>query len=615
MGLFDYINRAIDTVVTTVKEAVTPQEVQKVSSPQKETVQMVSQETMANEKNEDTVNIKNKSIDSIYKQIDELCDDYRMSMEDVKKAHLLETIAGCSSEELTKKSDEEIKSYIDALKFVLKWQSWKLPWNDRDIDDIKDIAKKANERCIYLQTGGSFLGNLFRSNKTLSERLKNAGYNEPTPENVQEYFAGMIAEAVKTGDTKKIQEAYDDALKTFGEILIDTHNPQEKALLTAAIAQLEAGKRNLATKLSILSCGDNNEAKAVVAKGISDNYRTMTCKADELGNYTSDKDNIEMSQRAFQHMTEADSLAALAKNKAYAQELANKVERGEELTPEEQRFLSSVNVSYYSGAMIGSMCNMTYSNKENVLYTIDNDTSELGIQSQVYSTAANYVKGNQSSLTITTKAFTQAMDKATKGNYSAVLSGNNDCATNQQSARISNNNRNNINSSTKETTSNEAVSSNQVKTTNSQQTEKTSTVSNKHDTNRTTNCTTTNPINKTTNANSQIQANENPTVTQEVAIQGGVKEIKKFAKENNVSTFELAIDTLNTTNASSSTKKWALNQFKTASDSQQVLNFNKITHASSALAAANAMDDNTRSQLNTFRSYYIKETVENLEET
>lgn len=614
MGLFDYINRAIDTVVTTVKEAVTPQEVQKVSSPQKENVQMVSQETMANEKNEDTVVLTNKSIDSIYKQIDELCDDYRMSMEDVKKAHLLETIAGCSSEELTKKSDEEIKSYIDSLKFVLKWQSWKLPWNDRDIDDIKHIAKKANERCIYLQTGGSFLSNLFRSNKTLAERLKNAGYNEPTTKNVQEYFAGMIAEAVKTGDTKKIKEAYDDALKTFGEILIDTENPNEKALLTAAIAQLEAGKRNLATKLTLSSCGDNTEAKAIVAKGISDNYRAMTCKADELGNYTSDKDNIEMSQCAFQHMTEADSLAALAENKAYAQELADKVERGESLTPEEQRFLNSVNVSYYSGAMVGSMCNMTYSNKENVLSTIDNDTSELGIQSQVYSTAANYVKENQSSLTITTKAFTQAMDNATKGNYSAVLSGEKELPTNQQAVSKAINNRNNVNSSIETTISNKSVSSNQVKTTNSQQTEKTSTENNKHNIDRTTNCTATNPINKTTNSNSQVQVNENPTVTQEVAIQGGIKEIKKFAKENNLSTFELAIDTLNTTNASSSTKKWALNQFKTASDSQQVLNFNKITHASSALAAANAMDANTRSQLNTFRSYYIKETVENLEE-
>ncbi len=59
-------------------------------------------------------------------------------------------------------------------------------------------------------------------------------------------------------------------------------------------------------------------------------------------------------------------------------------------------------------------------------------------------------------------------------------------------------------------------------------------------------------------------------------------------------------------------KKWALSQFEAASNSEQILNFHKISHGSSAIAAAKTMDEKTRNQLNTFRSYYIKQSVENL---
>lgn len=627
MGLFDYVNKAIDTVITTVKQVVSPQSAQETSS-KKETIEMVSQETMAKEKNEDTVNIKTRSVDFIYNQIGELCEDYRMSKEDVRKAQLLEKIAGCSSEELAKKSDAEIKSYIDSLKFVLKWQSWKLPWNDRNINDIENIAKKANDRCIYLQSGGNFLGNIFRKHETLSERLNNAGYEEVTAQNVQAFFEKKITEAVATKNPKKIQKAYDKALKTYGEILIDTKDSQEKALLVAAIEHLEAGKRNLAVQMSISSCGINSEEKSVVAKGINDNYRAITCKVDALGNYTTDTDNLEISKTSFQYMSEEDSLVALAENKAYAKSLAEKVQNGEELTPEEQRFLNSVNVSYYAGATVGAACNTVYSNKDTVLSTIDNDTAEQGIQSQVYTAANNYVNEHKDSLTITQKAFTQAIDKATNGNYSSVLSGSKD--NNESKTQVSNKNKQQIstkskgvNSDISRKTSNENSSEINfpIEENRSESNEKSNNSSSSGNNLRKNtpnnnankvNSTVSNPTKK--QVETKKQPNNTPAATtQNVAIQGGVKQIKQFAKENNVSTFELAIDTLNATTVNSATRKWALNQFKLASNSEQIINFNKITHTTSALAAAKSMDDEIRSQLNTFRSYYIKEAVENIE--
>lgn len=590
MGLLDYLNKAVDKAVTTVKEFVAPQSTSEVSKTQpKENIQMVSKETQAKQKNEDTVEIKTKSVDTIYKQIEELCAEYKMSMEDVKKAQLLETIAGCSSKELVKKSPEEIKSYIDSLKFVLKYQSFTFFWQDRNIDDVKNIAKKANQRCTYLQTGGSFFDNLFRRSKTLGKRMKEAGFEEVNAQNTRQYFKNMIAEAVATKDPEKIKEAYDKALKEFGYILNDTENPDEKALLTAAISELEANKRNLASKLSISSCMNNQAAQMKVAKGISDNYRAMTCSADALGQYTSEEDNLAISQTAFQYMSEEDSLAALDETKSYIKSLEAKVQRGEALTAEEQRYYDSVRYSQYAGAIVGASCNINYSNPDNVLGQIDNDTQELGIQEQVYKTASNYVETHQDTLPITTEQFTKTVDKATNNNYSNVTT-----KTEVQTQ---------IKTKTETPAIPEAHKTTQPIVNESITTQKT---------------TVTSPQTKTVTKKVEAKTTQNQEQEQEIAsfeqaVKGGVKTVKKYAKENNVKTLDLAIDSLNSSSASHATKKWALSQFEAASNSEQILNFHKITHGSSAIAAARTMDDQTRSQLNTFRSYYIKEAVENLE--
>lgn len=616
MGLLDYLNNAVDTVVTTVKEVVSPQSASEVSKV-KETVPMISKEAQEKQKNEDTIEIKAKSIDSVYKQIENLCVEYRMSMEDAKKAQLLETIAGCSTEELAKKSDTEIKNYINALKFVLKYQSFKFFWEDRNIDDINKIAKKANERNIYLQTGGNCIENMFRGRKSLAKRMKEAGFTEANAETARQYFNQMISEAVATGDPKKIQKAYDKALKIFGYALNDTEDAEEKALLTAAISELEASKRTLAAQLSISSCQNNKTKQMAVAKGLSDNYRAMTCSADALGQYTSEEDNLKISQTAFQYMSEEDSLAALDETKSYIKSLEMKLQNGEALTEEEQRYYDSVRFSQYAGAMVGASCNNNYSSPDNVLGKIDNDTEELGIREQVYKTASAYVETHQNSLPITNQQFTQIVDKATNGSYTATTT----AATKTENIKVQAQSQ--TTSAQTQRTSNQTIASQQTQaqqntTINSsiEQVETTTTVAQKTVTTpKTLSSASTTAAKKENVKSSEVQQQKNPqeaTATIEQAIKGGVKAVKKYAKENNVKTLDLAIDSLNSSSASHATRKWALSQFEAASNSEQILNFHKITHGSSAIAAAETMDDKTRGQLNTFRSYYIKESVENL---
>lgn len=641
MGLLNYISKAIDTVTTTVKEWVAPQSVSEVSSTQKpkETVQMVSKETQEAQRNEDTVEIQTKTADAIYKKIEELCVDYKMSMEDVKKAKLLEGILGCTTEELAKQSDEDIDKALEALQFTLSWQSWKLPFQSRDMEDIKEITLNANQKFIALKTGRSCWSDQLRWSTPLADRLKDAGYNEVTKENVEKYFESLISEAIASGDKEKIGEAYTEALKTFGDLLNDTQDPQHKEMLTAAISKLEASVRATAAELSIRSCGNDNEARLGVARGIASNYRAMACSTDALGQRTTSDDNTKISQIAFSNMSEEDSLAALAETKAYNNALAAKVQNGEPISEEDKYYLDSVRIDYYSGAIVGSSYNKNYPSPDNVINTIDSDITELGIQEPVYAATANYVNAHQDSLPITVQQFTQTVNRATGNNYTTVLENcPNNGGTYVVNRNSSTNNRagknNQTNAPAKEGTANSPKADSTGTTTTKVENTPTAAAPDMvptygtpdavvapSDTTAQSDTASAKPQHRERSAQQREEAApqvaSSPVqelATRKKAIQSGVKAVREYVKENNVSAMDLAIESLNSNSASSSTKKWALAQFEAASNAEQLLNFHKISNGASAMAAARTMDDKTRSQIRDFRSYYIKESVEDLNE-
>lgn len=609
MSVLGFINNAIDSAVTTVKEIVTPQSTVKCAK--NEAIDIISKEAKQNLRNEDSTEIKNKtnSIEKIYKQIEEVCIDYNMNIKDVKEAKLLENIAGCSTEDLLKKSNDEIKTYIDSLKFVLKWQSWKMPWQERNIDDIKKIAKKANNRCTYLQTGGSFLRNIFRGKANLEKRLKNAGFEEINAENVKTYFRNQIAEAVASGNKKEIKKAYQEAFKTFGEMLIDTENPEEKALLTAAITELEAGVRNLAVKLSISNCQNNKTAQQKVARGLSDNFEEYT-KADALGCRTKNDENIEISQISFQHMTEFDSMQVLDNMAARRRELEEKVKAGEVLNSDEAHYYNIAQSAQYSGAIVGASINTDYSNPNDILAKIDSDTETFGIREQVYAAANNYVKANQASLSITPETFAQTVNKATNNNYSKAIENNYKTSenTSKQASTTSIKINNNKQKTNTQITNTYQTELSQADKNIIQQPEKTleSTSASKDLSTKELN-----PLKiKKTKTEKTNTCGEKP-LTKEKAISKGVKAVKQFAKENNISTFELAIDSLSSSNLDKNTKSWALEEFKSASASLQKLNFIKIANVSNAKAAAKFMNIEDRKSLKS-RSFDIKQAVERI---
>ena len=613
MNIFGAIKNTFNSIITTVKEAVAPQTAQKVSK--KETIQMVSEKTQAQQTNEDKVEIKRKTKNNAYKLIEELCVDNNIDINEAKKAQLLEKVTGFSSEELANKSEKELQPFINALKSTLsnrKWAFWK---SNSGEENLNKIAKSANDKYIDSITGRSFWGNLFRSNADLAKKLEKAGYSEVNEANVKAYFTNLMAEAIASGDQEKIKNAYTEAFKTFGDLLKDTKSPEHKALLTAAISELRANVRGMAAKLSITSCMNNQNAKQKVARSIGNNLEAISGK-DALGERISKNDNIEIAQLSFQHMTEEDSITVLDNMAARRRELAKKVQNGEMLSEDESYYYNEAQCAHYSGALVGASTNSNYSDPSNVMGKIDSDTESFGIREKVYSAAAEYVESNQDNLPITANDFRQKVDKATNGSYSKVLESKNEPKETTENKTQQNNSETKTttteskktNTKTDNNTTNTSVGEKTYKTTKTETQKTTSTPFEKPQKREV-------KTEKTqTQTTQQVKKDNTPKpMTSKEAIQGGVKAIKEYAKENKVNTFELAIDSLNSNNLSSSAKQWALNEFERAESSLQKLNFSKITNGSNAIAAARVMDENTRSELNTFRSFEIKKAVENID--
>ena len=111
------------------------------------------------EKSVDKATFKGNSRDKVYSQIAEICEEYRISMEDAKKANLLEGIAGV--DDITRLSRQELENVITSLKDALGITGhWKWFWQDRDLNDIESIKKDANQRLVHSKTGGCWLGQI-----------------------------------------------------------------------------------------------------------------------------------------------------------------------------------------------------------------------------------------------------------------------------------------------------------------------------------------------------------------------------------------------------------------------------------------------------------------------
>lgn len=411
--------------------------------------------TTKTNKNTDTTKFSSDKRNKIYKQIEQLCVENDLNPEHVKKENVLEKILGCSQDELTKKSAEEIGLAITALKKAISSETTLFFWHSNDIKKITATAKnKFNEICaekaneqIRKETNGSWLGekwNHLMMKSTLRKQLQSKGYLSENKKISQEEMKSAIKKLfVKEflGEIRNLSPAerklkYAEALTKFGYYLTKYNSPEDKAILTVVISQLQAEDREKATKIAIESCGINSSGKSQVAKSIDIEEVTMTVDAN--GQRCNIQGSTGIATLKFSNLTSNDYQEEIKnyndktadfykKNGKAIKEIQEKQARGEALTEQEKELLArheNVYVAQGSGAIIGTGINTNLNTNEKVngINEINNTVTSVGIQKEVYKNVHNYIESNKNSMGAkTTKEITELIDKSTNGSYSKEI--------------------------------------------------------------------------------------------------------------------------------------------------------------------------------------------------
>lgn len=404
------------------------QQVSEVKSlPEKKNTETIPIAGENKEKPVDKVEIKSNSRDKIYNRLADFCEEYRIKLEDIKKAELLENIAGV--DDISTLSEEEISRVFIALKDSLGITGhWKAFWEDRNIDDVLEIAKDANRRYINNKTGGGFWGQLWHD-ITTSESLKEAiGYKEGDnfEAKLQEYFKENYLKGIENLPEAERAEAYRDALKKFGYFMNNATDLDKKALI-AVIRLLRAQDRANAANISITSCGKNKHARSKVAESIEEKRFEIVTEKDAFNERPNQFDSAEIADLTFSNMDEEATAKALdnmtTKSRALSSRIdeINKKKANGTITQEEAIELAQLEASFnnytkagYSGALIGiqnnSLCSQSL--KSSATKQIFEDAQKQGILDEVSNIAIKYLSNNNK-LSADTKAnITNTLNKA-----------------------------------------------------------------------------------------------------------------------------------------------------------------------------------------------------------
>ena len=374
------------------------------------------------EKPVDKAEFKANSRDKIYNKIAEICEEYRINIEEAKKANLLEAIAGV--DDITRLSRQELENVITAFKDALGITgSWKWLWQDRDLKDIESIKKDANQRLIHSKTGGFWLGQIWHDITTGALNI--------------EEFKAEIQKIKNLPDNEK-KEAYAAALEKYGYSLKNA-TLEEKRALAGLIADLCAADRDKAVDATITSCGDDKNTRSKVASAVEENRAEIVSKKDGFNNRPSKDDATKIATMTFGNMNEEDTNIALNNMDARTQEIIKEMKALEEkavngaLTHEESARLAELrclkdnySVSGYSGAMIAIPNNnmIENSSREALIKTAFDGAERNGIAQDVCSQVTAYINKHPEAVKGSEAEFIKTLNKATNNKFSQVAEAN-----------------------------------------------------------------------------------------------------------------------------------------------------------------------------------------------
>lgn len=536
-----------------------------------------------------------KKRNAIYEKIRNICEEYRINLQEAKDNQLLERIAGCSKEELVKKNDNELNTIVKALKGALGITGdWEWFWNDRDVNDINKIAKDGNQRYVLEKTGGSKINQFWfnlKTKGTLAKQLESKGYlskdctnQEELKEGIKSYFKNEYLGNIETLENNEKLEKYKDALKAFGNFVNKYNTPEEKSIITSVIVELQASSRKLAAEVAIASCGIDKKAKATVAKGIESERINIATQKDALGKTLTKEDAVATADLTFKHMSKEDATEALENMKeqevTLQEELAELLEKERKgtITKDELTRLEELKqiedlyvIAGYTGASTGSARNENYSknDKTEILNTINKDIAELELEEEVYTEIAEYVKKHPEFSDKAKSEFIELLDKTSEGKFSETIAEKLSLEKQTPEYKASQeNNKEDLGFA--------------IKTKVDSLPDTTTKIEDFYSTNII------NP--STTIANNEhtrniVSTDKKEPKNIEEASQQSIKALKTFAKETNVSSLALPLIILNLTQVAESVKSWAFERFASWNDSEKVLACNSMENNENKIEA------------------------------
>lgn len=435
----------------TIKKVFTSEENNQVSSVHNccdcKHVPMVDEKKLQEEGNIDKAQItKNNKRNDIYNRLEEICAEYRMDLETLKKMNFLEEICGKSLETL---NETEVENVLSALQNTLYFD-FKAFWKDRDENDITEIMQKTKRQYNRDKLGATRFGQVvsdFTTESTLKEELVNTGIIDKNTDlsslsdeefklKVRQYFKQEIIGDTEGCSEKQLKRKYARAAKHFAYFVNKFETPKEKELLAAAIAEMSSDNVVKSSDVLIRSCGCNTECKAHVAKSVYDSV-DVTAK-DAFGKTINKEDAREFFYITYNNMNETDSRICAEKcenfNKTFTEENSEKIKAikekqnaGIQLEAWEEDLLTIYNnkvVAQTAGATAGISQNINLSQEsiQEITTSLLNNAKDCNIDKEVLSAVAEYVSKNPEKFAKMSKQeFTQMLDKITDGKYSQTV--------------------------------------------------------------------------------------------------------------------------------------------------------------------------------------------------
>lgn len=401
---------------------------------------------IGNELNGSKISTEQKqSTSNVDKLIEKVCAEFSklgLTPEQLKQSNIIAKVSGMNEAQIENTSEQELNRIFECIKTAIK---------DATIGgqvNLDKAIKLANTYHTALTGGWDSIDSFKKSNRRNSEDIsarmerffglqKGSFANLPQEkieEYLERYFKNFFLEKVKKSNNP--QKAYKEQIQDFTKLLANTSDEQ-KSVFRQAIVSLQASNR-LKGLDAVLNSFESQQARTEWADGCDTKFtKAFAAKADCEGNVPNEKDvtaavsklteqKSEEGIKKHQECLQKEAIEFFNNNKDALAVIKTKEEKGEPLTDAEKE-LVIIRDNYFTAAKAGEITGTALNKiidtavRDTLLDKMNKDAYELPIYKEVISQVTEFVKNNTDALALSKEELTKVLDKATNGNYTAIV--------------------------------------------------------------------------------------------------------------------------------------------------------------------------------------------------